>query len=216
MLLFWLCLSPAQTCLIRFSPRESKQGERFCEATSVTAASSLRPLQNGGQWQISWSSLQRLWISVDLFTCLDKLGLEKSFNGAWHRNGTLIAAAPQGGPVDSRQHSPLTASYKQPLPAWINGLASATKGTTNASNQNPKPKHGWRRWHRSWFHKNHSSFIAMRENVYKHLSSSFTDPYVFNQLRTNTSFKKSMPFKFGLAKSPNHRERNANWSRGLF
>ena len=50
----------------------------------------------------------------------------------------------------------------------------------------------------------------MRENVYKHLSTSFTDPYVFNQLRTNTSFKKSMPFKFGLAKSPNHRERNAN------
>jgi hypothetical protein len=53
-------------------------------------------------------------------------------------------------------------------------------------------------------------FIGMRENVYKHLSTSFTDPYIFNQLRTNTSFKKSMPFKFGLAKSPDHRERNAN------
>lgn len=54
---------------------------------------------------------------------------------------------------------PRTNSPSQP---GLNGLASATKGTTNAFNQNPKPKHGWRRWQRTQFRNNHFSFIAMR------------------------------------------------------
>lgn len=41
-------------------------------------------------------------------------------------NRTLIAAAPQGGPLGNRKHSSITTSEKHPLPAWINGPTSAT------------------------------------------------------------------------------------------